>query len=95
MSGLLDILGPRSFLCSTVPSPYLPILKLLKVLLGTIGPMDNKQMFIHLCNLLVLQVSAAVCFWVQEEYEREGIDVRQVGYQDNRPLLELLLSVSA
>lgn len=32
---------------------------------------------------------------MQEEYEREGIDVRQVGYQDNRPLLELLLSVSA
>lgn len=57
--------------------------------------MDNKQTVTHLCNLLVLQVSAAVCFWVQEEYEREGIDVRQVGYQDNRPLLELLLSVSA
>lgn len=57
--------------------------------------MDNKQTFAHLRNLLVLQVSAAVCFWLQEEYEREGIDVRQVGYQDNRPLLELLLSVSA
>lgn len=63
--------------------------------MGTIGPMNSKQTFTHLCNLLVLQVSAAVCFWVQEEYEREGVDVRQVGYQDNRPLLELLLSVSA
>jgi len=60
--------------------------------MGTIGL--NKQTFTHLCDLLVLQVSAAVCFSVQEEYEREGIDVRQVGYQDNRPLLELLLSVS-
>ena len=55
----------------------------------------DQQTSTQLCNLLALHVSDMVCFWLQEEYEREGIDVRQVGYQDNRPLLELLLSVSA
>ena len=30
----------------------------------------------------------------QDEYVREGIDVTHVGYEDNRPLLEMLLSVS-
>ena len=30
---------------------------------------------------------------MQEEYEREGINKTQIGYTDNRPLLELLLSV--
>ena len=31
---------------------------------------------------------------VQGEYEMEGVDVTRVGYEDNRPLLELLLTVS-
>ena len=30
----------------------------------------------------------------QEEYLQEGVDVMHVGYKDNRPLLELLLTVS-
>lgn len=31
---------------------------------------------------------------LQDEYEREGVDVSQVSYVDNRPLLELLMTVS-
>ena len=31
---------------------------------------------------------------IQGEYEQEGVDVAHVGYEDNRPLLELLLTVS-
>lgn len=30
---------------------------------------------------------------VQEEYGREGVDASHVTYTDNRPLLELLMSV--
>ena len=30
----------------------------------------------------------------QEEYEQEGICATQIGYKDNRPLLDLLLKVN-
>ena len=36
-----------------------------------------------------------ICSKSQGEYEQEGIEVKHVGYEDNRPLLELLLTVSA
>ena len=38
-------------------------------------------MHAHLCSM-------------QEEYEREGVGLSLVSYMDNRPLLELLLTVS-
>lgn len=31
---------------------------------------------------------------MQGEYEQEGVDITHVSYEDNRPLLELLLTVS-
>ena len=61
------------------------------------------EMPVHLCSFVCSYVCLFICLFVclpgyvllQEEYEREGINVTQVGYRDNRPLLELLLSVSA
>ena len=39
-------------------------------------------------------VSCSIIPNIQGEYEQEGVDVTHVSYEDNRPLLELLLTVS-
>ena len=41
-------------------------------------------------NVVVYQFGSKL----QGEYEQEGVAVKHVGYEDNRPLLELLLTVS-
>ena len=50
-----------------------------------------------MCNFISTdnKVMVDICSKLQGEYEQEGIDIKRVGYEDNRPLLELLLTVSA
>ena len=50
-----------------------------------------------MCNCICTdnKVMVDICSKLQGEYEQEGIDIKHVGYEDNRPLLELLLTVSA
>jgi myosin-3 len=52
-----------------------------------------EQLCINIANeQLQFYFNQHVFAWEQGEYEQEGIEVKHVGYEDNRPLLELLLT---
>ncbi len=54
-----------------------------------------EQLCINVANeQLQFYFNQHVFAWEQEEYEREGVGASLVSYVDNRPLLDLLLTVN-